>query len=120
MKCEHVRVAPEHVDQTLGVVCLDCNTILCACWMDEHIPESIWNRACQFDSDTNPCEQNRDDYCAICEEHIDSDPPSYLPVREPLPPRIPDLCPDDTYSQPVDRHHASCDCGSCPIGEPLK
>jgi hypothetical protein len=26
----------------------------------------------------------------------DLDPPSYLPMREPLPSRIPDLCPDDT------------------------
>lgn len=26
----------------------------------------------------------------------DSDPPSYLPVREPLQPRIPDLCPDES------------------------
>jgi hypothetical protein len=27
---------------------------------------------------------------------FDPDPLSYLPMREPLPPRIPDLCPDDT------------------------
>jgi hypothetical protein len=27
----------------------------------------------------------------------DLDPPSYLPIREPLPPRIPDLCPDDEH-----------------------
>ena len=35
----------------------------------------------------------------------DHDPPSYLPVREPLRPRIPDLCPDE--------HGASCGCGDC-------
>jgi hypothetical protein len=32
---------------------------------------------------------------ALFDGSLDSDPPSYLPMREPLPPRIPDLCPDD-------------------------
>jgi hypothetical protein len=32
-----------------------------------------------------------------------------LPMREPLPPRIPDLCPDDTYST----HGPSCGCDDC-------
>jgi hypothetical protein len=44
----------------------------------------------------------------------DPDPPSYLPTREPLPPRIPDLCPDECR----DEHHPSCDCGFCPIRTP--
>lgn len=34
------------------------------------------------------------------EVNPDLDPPSYLPVREPLPPRIPDLCPDDVRDEP--------------------
>ena len=29
---------------------------------------------------------------------VDLDPPSYLPMREPLPPRIPDLNPDDEFA----------------------
>ena len=113
MKCEHVRVSPEHVDQTLGVVCLDCNTILCACWMDDHIPESLWNRACKSNADAKPCDQNRNDYCAICEEHIETDPPSYLPMREPLQPRIPDLCPDDWRNEPCVCHEQSGPCRRC-------
>mgnify|MGYP003499807013 CR=1 FL=1 len=30
-------------------------------------------------------------------ELFDPDPPAYLPMREPLPPRVPDLNPDDEY-----------------------
>lgn len=30
----------------------------------------------------------------------DLDPPSYLPMREQPPPRIPDLCPDDSRDEP--------------------
>lgn len=33
---------------------------------------------------------------------VDFDPPSYLPAREPLPPRVPDLCPDDMGFARVD------------------
>lgn len=29
----------------------------------------------------------------------DLDPPSHLPAREPLPPRTPDLCPDDSQDK---------------------
>jgi hypothetical protein len=36
------------------------------------------------------------DYQPQC---IDFDPPSYLPMREPLPPRIPDLCPDEVRDE---------------------
>ena len=70
--CQHARVTPEVCDQTLGVICLDCNTILAACWMDEHIPESLWNRACENDKEANTCEQNRDDYCSLCGEYMDT------------------------------------------------
>jgi hypothetical protein len=70
--CIHARVAPEPCDQTLGVLCLDCDTIVAVCWMDEHIPESLWNRACENDTGGNPCEQSRDDVCAICEQQIEA------------------------------------------------
>lgn len=39
----------------------------------------------------------------------DQGPPSYLPAREPLPPRIPDLCPDDAN----DDHGQWCWCEAC-------
>lgn len=68
--CEHRRVVPEVVDQTLGVFCMDCKLHLAACWDPEHIPESLWNRACGNDPDAVPCEQGRDDVCAICGEPI--------------------------------------------------
>ena len=70
--CQHENVTPEVCDQTLGVLCLDCNTILAVCWMDEHIPESLWNRACENDKEANTCEQNRDDYCSLCGEYMDT------------------------------------------------
>ena len=69
-ECTHVRLGPDTVDQTLGVVCLDCDTLLAWCWMERHIPESLWNRVCVLDADCRPCEQNRDDVCAVCEEPI--------------------------------------------------
>jgi len=68
--CKHARVAPEVCDQTLGVYCLDCNEGLVVCWMKEHIPESLWNRACTNDVDAVPCERDRDNYCAICGEEF--------------------------------------------------
>lgn len=64
--CPHERLTPEACDQTLGVVCLDCDGLLCWCWSDVHVPETLWNRACENDSAAKPCEQNRADYCAIC------------------------------------------------------
>jgi len=36
---------------------------------------------------------------------VDLDPPSYLPMREPLPPRMPDLDPDE--------HGPQCPCDDC-------
>lgn len=68
--CTHTRVAPAACDQTLAVVCLDCHLQLAVCWMDQHIPESLWNRACQNDPEAVPCQQNRDDVCALCEEPV--------------------------------------------------
>ncbi len=49
-----------------------------------------------------------DAYCAECQAiaciHVvkaldDLDPPSCLPMREPLPPRIPNLCPDESRDE---------------------
>jgi hypothetical protein len=71
--CAHAHVRPEPCDQTLGVKCVDCKRILAVCWAEEHIPESLWNRACtDKDPDAKRCEQNRPDHCAICEEHIEN------------------------------------------------
>lgn len=64
--CEHVRVTSRVCDQTLGVSCIECHALLAFCWMDDHIPESLWNRACESDDEAKPCEQNRDDHCALC------------------------------------------------------
>lgn len=70
MSCKHERLITEVCDQTLGVGCLDCMRLLAFCWQDEHIPESLWNRACETDKEAVPCEQNRDDHCALCKEPI--------------------------------------------------
>jgi hypothetical protein len=54
---------------------------------------------------------------AIAGEHIDLDPPSYLPVREPLPPRVPDLCSDERdlmeYYHPGGVRPENCHCPQC-------
>lgn len=65
-QCPHERVVPEICDQTLGVSCLDCRSLVAVCWADTHIPESLWNRACVGQNSAHPCDQNRDDYCALC------------------------------------------------------
>lgn len=70
MTYPHDRVKPEVCDQTLGVACLDCNELLAWCWSDKHLPESLWNRACQNDPEAVPCEQSRDGVCAICGEPV--------------------------------------------------
>lgn len=64
--CAHARVTPAICDQTLGVRCLDCNELLAVCWADRHMPEPLWNRACENDAEAVPCEKSRDDYCALC------------------------------------------------------
>lgn len=69
--CEHIRVAPEVVDQTLGVCCLDCDMTLEWCWRERHVAESLWNRACLNSKSAVPCKQNRDDVCAICGESLE-------------------------------------------------
>jgi hypothetical protein len=71
-ECKHARVRSAVCDQTLGVDCLDCNTNIAVCWMDDHIPESLWNRVCDcgYDPGAKRCEQNRDDVCALCGEKI--------------------------------------------------
>lgn len=63
--CLHINADAEVVDQTLGVTCPDCE-YQAACWMDEHVPESIWNKACKNTEGCKPCEQNRDDVCFLC------------------------------------------------------
>lgn len=73
MDCEHTRVKPEVCDQTLGIVCVDCLEGIAVCWGDDHIPETLWNRACYFDSDAIRCEQNREDFCALCGDAIGSE-----------------------------------------------
>lgn len=72
--CEHKIILPEVVDQTLGVACLECNTLLAHCWGDEHIPESLWNRSCETQmmpgNDFIKCEESRDNFCALCRDEI--------------------------------------------------
>ena len=74
IECPHARLKPEAVDQTLGVVCLDCDALLHWCWMDNHIPETVWNRACKNEPEAKPCAQNRADRCAICDHACPPDP----------------------------------------------
>ena len=69
--CVHARLRIEACDQTLGLACEDCGDPVAHCWMDEHIPERLWNRACTNDPDGNRCEQDRDDICALCDAEID-------------------------------------------------
>lgn len=69
--CRHARVTPEVCDQTIGVACLECGELLAWCWSEHHIPESLWNRACVNDDEAVPCDQNRDDHCALCGELSD-------------------------------------------------
>jgi len=66
--CEHVNIVAEPCDQTIGVACTDCNTLLAYCWGDVHIPESLWNRLATIDPETRRCDENRDDFCAVCHE----------------------------------------------------
>ena len=65
--CKHLRLHPDVFDQTAGVVCDDCDFTTC-CWRDEHVSEALWNRACTNSRAAVPCEQSRDDVCAICGE----------------------------------------------------
>lgn len=71
--CAHARLTIEVCDQTLGLVCRECETLVAFCWMDDHIPESLWNRACTTDPNGKPCEQNRDDVCALCGDSVVGD-----------------------------------------------
>lgn len=66
VECKHPHLKVGACDQTLGVECKECGGLLAWCWMDEHIPEALWNRA----EGGIPCERSREDYCAICEEPI--------------------------------------------------
>ena len=70
--CPHEHLQFEVCDQTGGVGCNDCNTLLAYCWADNHIPESLWNRMCAQDPEARPCEQSRDDVCALCDEPIET------------------------------------------------
>lgn len=70
MTCEHIQFRPEVCDQTLGVVCLDCKSVIAFCWGEDHASENLWNKACDNDISAIPCEQDRDSVCAICGEDI--------------------------------------------------
>ena len=67
--CEHNRVVPEVMDQTIGVGCLDCDFALYVCWGAEHVPVSLWNRACAAPG-FEDCAPVAEDHgqCAICGE----------------------------------------------------
>jgi hypothetical protein len=72
VSCEHKLLAPEVVDQTLGVKCLDCDVLVAVCWDDDqHIPETLWNRACANDPNFIRTEHDRPDVCALCEATIE-------------------------------------------------
>jgi len=68
--CPHERLAFVALDQTGGVECTVCNTILAYCWGDDHIPEPLWNRLAAQDPQTRAREQSRDDVCGMCGEPI--------------------------------------------------
>lgn len=68
--CAHVHVVARVCDQTLGVACIDCKTLLAWCWAENHVPESLWNRVAATDPDSNACDHDRDDVCAICGSSI--------------------------------------------------
>lgn len=68
LSCKHLWVKTVWLDQTLGVECMACGLTLAYCWADEHVPESLWNRACKTSPTSKPCQENRDDVCAICEQ----------------------------------------------------
>jgi hypothetical protein len=71
--CPHERLTSTVCDQTIGVTCGDCHALLAHCWMNEHVPESLWNRVCKQDLQLVPCEQSRDDVCSLCSETISHD-----------------------------------------------
>lgn len=64
--CPHKNVVSEVCDQTLGVACNDCNTVLGCCWMDMHVSEQLWNRVCISNLDCVPCKKDREDVCFLC------------------------------------------------------
>ncbi len=69
--CAHARLKTDILDQTLGVLCADCGTVLAYCWGDTHVPESMWNRAADQDPNARRCDQSRDDVCGVCQEAIE-------------------------------------------------
>jgi hypothetical protein len=72
--CAHERMTPEVFDQTLGVSCPDCH-LEAWCWAEKHVSEALWNLACKNDRDAKPCEQSRDDVCAMCGDPKEGDSP---------------------------------------------
>lgn len=70
--CGHLRLKPEVVDQTLGVLCQDCGELLGVCWQEEHVSEELWNRACRSDGMAIPCNENRSHVCALCASVFDN------------------------------------------------
>ena len=43
--CEHKRITPAVLDQTIGVVCVDCGHVVAVEWMEDTIPVQLWNEA---------------------------------------------------------------------------
>lgn len=70
MGCFHPRIHPQVFDQALGVVCPDCD-LAEWCWAERHCSEFLWNLACKNDPDAEPCEQNRHEVCAMCDEEAE-------------------------------------------------
>jgi hypothetical protein len=71
MTCDHERLVPEVIDQTLGVKCLTCDAVIC-CWSDEHVSERMWNRACINSKNSVRCVLNRTNVCFLCGEHFEN------------------------------------------------
>ena len=70
-ECIHDNLRVEILDQSMGVVCADCGTVLAYCWDDEHISEQLWNQACADDPEEVSCDENRPNYCALCGEKFE-------------------------------------------------
>ena len=74
MDCKHESVKPTVVDQTLGVMCLRCDMLLAWCWMERHMSERLWNKACENDAGAKRCENDREDVCALCGDKFNNNP----------------------------------------------
>lgn len=69
-ECDHGAVETIALDQTVGIRCLECGKHVAVCWYDEHIPQTLWNKACLNDPGAIPCEDPKENFCALCDEKI--------------------------------------------------